>query len=248
MFIHFRRPDTALAGLAILSSVACTAGGYARGEASSAPTRRVHNAYVRNELPVRFPRGNDEAAYAYALVRKDHQTMRVHRHEEDRGDLQALKVRFGIDFFWFRLGRQAYVIQDPATVEKIQNLFKPGEALDRQEEELDRKEAELDRRQEDLETQIEKLEERLEEVEEEAEAQTAATARAHFETQRRPLDKELQALSREMEKLSKQQETLGSRQDRADREAERALQGLMTEAIRSRVATPVSGDGFLVNR
>lgn len=255
MFIHFRRPDTAIAGLVILSSLAYASSSFARAEETSAPTRRVHNAHARNVLPVRFPKGNDEAVYAYALVRQDRQGMRVHAHEEDLGGLQALKTRFGNDFFWFRLGRQAYVIQDPATMGRIQDLFKPGEDLDRQEQELDRQEEKLDRRQEDLEAQLERLEERLEGLEEEAEAQEDAAAHPRLEAQRQPLDKEraglnkeFQALSREMEKLAKRQEALGSTQETAELEAERALQGLMTEAIRSSIAKPVSGDGFLVKR
>jgi|GEM_PF-4923438 len=248
MSITFTLPGLTTLGLALISSLGCGRTCFADALVSAG-----------TEL---FFCSTDEpsgSVSAYALVQGDRgERIQTRTCTGDLHGLNALKVRFGKDFLWFRQGRQEYVIRDEAALGKVRELFKPEEALDRQEEALDHQEEQLDARQEALEAKLEGLDERMEGLEEpdeledaaeEAAARTRITAqRQSLDRERAPLDQELKALVPQIQKLAREQEALGRKQEVASREAERGLEKLIAEALRSGVAVRVEKDGAVVKR
>ena len=200
--------------------------------------------------------GSESALKAYVFVFQGRNTsVQINTHGSDGRDLSSLKAKYGAAFLWFCLDGKDYVIQDPATLGKVQNLFRPEEKLDHQEEVLDKQEEELERRQEAIEGKQEHLEERMEQLDEKEEALEDGASRAGMIAQRKSLESELAALRKELlpleqqqKKLSQQQEELGRAQEQASREAERGLQNLMTESIRSGLAQRVDRAGSALKR
>lgn len=184
-------------------------------------------------------------AESYVYVQGGHEeSVRINLAHDHRGDLRALKSQFGDAFLWFLRDHLAYVIRDLPVLAKVRALFLPGEALEAREGALDRQEEELDRRQEALESRQEKLEERLERLEElEEEGQDVAVRRSALEKERAPLDREAQDLGQEQEKLAQQQEALAREQEKASKEADRGLEALITDALRTGTALRVDSPG-----
>ncbi|WP_109488070.1 M56 family metallopeptidase [Occallatibacter savannae] len=86
---------------------------------------------------------------SYAIVRgSDHITMngQIHTDEIEKARQQA----GGKDFLWFKREGKAYVIDDPATLARIETMYKPMEDLGRQQEELGKKQEALGKQQEEI--------------------------------------------------------------------------------------------------
>jgi prefoldin subunit 5 len=182
---------------------------------------------------------------AYVYVREGRQESCQFNHAHGlRGDLRALKAKFGDAFLWFMKDHQGYVIKDGAALAKVRDLFRPEEALEAREGALDRQEEELDRRQEGLEARQDTLDDRLESLEErEEEGQDIAARRSALEKERAPLDREAKALGQEQEKLAERQRELGREQEKASQEAMRGLEALAADALRAGLALRADPDG-----
>jgi predicted nucleic acid-binding Zn-ribbon protein len=90
---------------------------------------------------------------SYAVISGDNQ-----QHVQFSGDWidgrkaeldKARRMAHG-DFLWFTHGGKSFVLDDPATVSRIQNLYRPMDELGRRQEELGRQQEELGRQQEKL--------------------------------------------------------------------------------------------------
>jgi beta-lactamase regulating signal transducer with metallopeptidase domain len=86
---------------------------------------------------------------SYAIVRGDgsHQMSfngDIHSSDIDKASQQA----GGKDFLWFRHEGKSYIVDDPATLARIEAMYKPMEELGRQQEELGKKQEVLGKQQE----------------------------------------------------------------------------------------------------
>jgi beta-lactamase regulating signal transducer with metallopeptidase domain len=86
---------------------------------------------------------------SYAIVRGDgsHQMSfngDIHSSDIDKARQQA----GGKDFLWFRHDGKSYIVDDPATLARIEAMYKPMEELGRQQEELGKKQEVLGKQQE----------------------------------------------------------------------------------------------------
>ncbi|MBS1802514.1 MAG: hypothetical protein JST28_04070 [Acidobacteria bacterium] len=88
---------------------------------------------------------------SYAIVRgngSDHISFNGDIHTSDID--KARRLANGKDFLWFRHERKDYMIDDPATLARIEAMYKPMEELGRQQEELGKKQEALGKQQEEI--------------------------------------------------------------------------------------------------
>jgi len=88
---------------------------------------------------------------SYAIIRGDgsHQMSfngDIHSSDIDKAQQQA----GGKDFLWFKHEGKAYIVDDPATLARIEAMYKPMEELGRQQEELGKKQEALGKQQEEI--------------------------------------------------------------------------------------------------
>jgi hypothetical protein len=95
---------------------------------------------------------NSNGGDSYAIVKGDREHVNFsgdwqHGRKEDLE--KARKVAHG-DFLWFTRDNKSYVVEDPAILAQIDDLYKPMEALGKQQEELGRQQEKLGEQQERL--------------------------------------------------------------------------------------------------
>ena len=161
------------------------------------------------------------AGETYALVRKGHDGITMSGSTDDIDDIKAARSRLGSDFVWFRKGKQAYVVVDPATNARVQQAWAETDKLSERMEALGAQMEVHGHKMEALGKQMEKLSdgsespameaasdrmEALGRQQEELGAKQAALAEQMAEADANRQD----ALSRQMDELSKQQEALSA--------------------------------------
>ncbi len=85
--------------------------------------------------PPRPPRP-ERPEMTYAFVRSDGKGMSCSASTSEQHEVQALKKRLKGDFLWFRDKDHSYVIEDPAEIAKLRELFKPMDELRQRMDEL----------------------------------------------------------------------------------------------------------------
>lgn len=156
--------------------------------------------------------GGNGPREAYALVRAGKDSMTVSGNVNDIREADKARRSIQGDFLWFRKGRESYVVQDAATLARIEEAWKPTEALGAKMDALGDKMSQHGKVMEGLGKQMEALSE-----------------------QHRGPDRAMERTSAEMEGLARQQQALSERMQKlsmqmagADSDSEReALEAKM---------------------
>ena len=173
---------------------------------------------------------------AYAIVRKGNDGITMSGSSDDLSEIKRAQARVGGDFLWFRRDGRSYVITDPATLSRIDTLWKDSRQIGDQMETLgdqmevhgDKMEA-LGARMEQLSADagptpaMEQATQRMEtlarhqsQVAGKQAKLAAAMARAD-DAERDSLDTQMDALSNEMEALGRQMEQQGAIMEKESR-------------------------------
>jgi bla regulator protein BlaR1 len=132
---------------------------------------------------------------------------------------------------YIRQGGSAYVIRDAATLRRAKSLFEPQEALGRQQAELGSRQAALGGRQARMGAQQAALSYRR--------ADNSPREAEDVARQQEALSQQQSLLGREQAALGRQQAELGRQQNDLSRVAEKQMQMLFGEALRSGLAQRV---------
>src|SRR2546430_15631380 len=152
-------------------------------------------------------------ALTYVFVRGSHNIIR------SRGTLtlnpaRAKREMYRHDFLWFRTGGRRYLIQDAATLERIDRLFDPERAFDPEAERVREQLRPLERRESELDREIDALEDR-----DEDDAPLSAAEERRLDSLRREMDD----LRPRMHALERQEEEVDRKRDDLEAEAERRM-------------------------
>jgi hypothetical protein len=163
----------------------------------------------------------DAGRMSYAIVRKNSDSMTMSGDTRDIDGIKAIRQGMDRDFLWVRKDGKAWVITDPATLDRAEHAWDGMEPLDRQMEAFDAQMEEHDRKMDALDAQMDKLDAQQEET---PEMKAASERMDALGRQQEALGNKQEALgeqmggaddvrreqlSREMEALSAQQESLG---------------------------------------
>ncbi|HZT03743.1 MAG TPA: M56 family metallopeptidase [Steroidobacteraceae bacterium] len=186
----------------------------------------------------------------------------------DRDEVQSLQRKLPGDFIWFTHDGSAYVIQDAATLKIARQLYEPVEALSRQQEALARKQQALGNQQEELARKMEAvtvktpgdIDAQLLTLESAARRLGAASSRqelaelqdqiGHLQSEiggaqgsagraEELLGRQQSELGRQQGQLGRQQGSLGQEEGRRARQASRAMQAILQQALSNGLARRV---------
>jgi beta-lactamase regulating signal transducer with metallopeptidase domain len=136
---------------------------------------------------------------AYAIVRNGNDHMTVSANRKDLANVAALRRAVSGDFIWFRDGDKAYLIQDPALIAKVRQVWEPADRIGAQ-----------------MDEQGKKMEQHSK-VMDAIGARLEAAARDSASGPERDMARQHRA----MEQVARQQEAIGRRMEQIARELER---------------------------
>lgn len=169
---------------------------------------------------------------AYALVRAGKDSMTVSGNVGDIREADKARRSIQGDFLWFRRGSESYVLQDPAMLARIEEAWKPSEALGvrmqalgdrmsehgkvmegygRRMEALSAKQRTPDAEMERTSAEMQALSEQQQALSEKMQRLSMEMARADDDRQREALDGQMQTLSAQMRPLSDRMQMLSER-------------------------------------
>ncbi len=93
---------------------------------------------------------NDGETWALVTDPSDRVTFSGDWHDSTRDSLKKVRQLTNGKFLWFTHDGKSYFIDDPTTIAQIQEMYKPMEALSRQQEILGKQQEELGRQQEEF--------------------------------------------------------------------------------------------------
>ena len=263
-----RRIDRILAGgplcahlrrATLIAVLALTAGSVvlvaALQNAPAAPAPRV----APEPAPAPQPEGTGDA---WVIFHGNSSTM-----NGDTGDLreaESMHDRAKQDMIWIRRGDKAWVIRDADLLRRASEFFAPVEDLSRKQEEFSKQQEAFSHEQELLSEAMEKvrgkmpqLEEDLKHVEEKlrvleptaeqlsqlqeelAEMQNRlAEAQEHMDGRQDEIARKMDEWARKQDELGRLQDRFGKEQEKAAEQADRMLQRLLDDAIRTGRARP----------
>lgn len=162
---------------------------------------------------------------SYAVIRKGRDGYTMSGSTDDMDDIEAARRSVESDFLWFRKGNQAYVVVDPATVDRVSNAWAGTEKLGVRMEALGGEMEVHGAKMEALGERMEALSEqsarspamqaaagRMEELGRQQQALAAKQARLASAMVRAD-DRQREQLSRDMDALSQQQDALSQQMD-----------------------------------
>jgi beta-lactamase regulating signal transducer with metallopeptidase domain len=170
---------------------------------------------------------DDKDDRGFAIVRKgDDDNGMVAGSLDDLDDIQRVKTAMGSDFLWFKQDGKAYVVDDPATIARVQALWKDSNDLGEQMSALGDKMSVHGEKMEALGKKMEKLsvhhaptpemDQAQEAINELAQRQLALSGKQmRLSRERRDADEKREAeIEREMETLDKQMEGLSGEMEK----------------------------------
>ena len=164
---------------------------------------------------------------SYVLMSAGSQSSMMSGSTDDLRRARALRAgREGL--LYVRQGGAAFVVRDPATLRRAEEIFAPQRALGARQAELGSRQAGLGSRQAALGGEQARL----------AARQIGASpgSAGAFSRQQSELGERQDALGRQQDVLGREQDALGREQERLSRQAEAGLRALIADAIRSGVA------------
>jgi beta-lactamase regulating signal transducer with metallopeptidase domain len=154
---------------------------------------------------------------SYAIVRADETGINMSGDTRDIPAIEQTKQKVHGDFVWVRHGGKTYVVQDPAVIARITEVWKPAEALGKQMDALGKQMEVPSKQMEALGKQMEALGEN----------------RPYDDAMEKDSTR-MQALGRQQEILAAKMETIGSKMERA-KSAERIAHQRAMEAVQAQM-------------
>lgn len=168
--------------------------------------------------------------FAYVLFEAGSQGAEVSGSMDDINRAKSLRAH-GEGLLYVREDGSAYVIRDAATLARVKALFAPEEALGRQQAELGRRQAALGRQQARLGAEQAALGRQ--------QASSSPIEEDELGRQQNALGRQQGELGRQQGELGRQQGELGRQQGELSRIADKEMQGLFEDALRSGLAKRV---------
>ncbi|MBP1207151.1 beta-lactamase regulating signal transducer with metallopeptidase domain [Duganella sp. 1411] len=190
-------PPAAAAPVAAVAPVAPAAAVAAAAPAPAVPA--IPATPAMPPAPVSAASTWERDGSAYAIVRGGDERMTVSANRKDLARVEALRRSVRGDFVWFRDGDKAYLIQDPAFIAKVQQVWEPANRIGAQMDEQGQK---MDQHSKVMDGISAKLE-----------AEARETARG--------TERDMELHHRAMEQVARQQESIGRRMEQLAREVER---------------------------
>lgn len=216
-------------------SAKATASAAAKPAAMAAPAS-APSAKAAPSAPVRtsghIQVGGKGPREAYALVREGKDSMTVSGNVGDIREADKARRSIQGDFLWFRRGSESYVLQDPAMLARIEEAWKPSEALGarmealgdqmsehgkvmegygRRMEALSAKQRTPDAEMERTSAEMQALSEQQQALSEKMQRLSMEMARTDDDRQREALDGQMQTLNAQMRPLSDRMRALSER-------------------------------------
>jgi len=166
-------------------------------------------------------------AFTYILVYNGSQTIRS-GPDVSLDVALAKRDQYRGDFLWFKKDGRAYLIRDAATLARIEAPFEQSRAFKPEAKRMKWELRSLERRESQLDREIDRLTDR-----DEGPRLTAAE-----EDHLRDLRREMESVHSRMRPLERQEEEIDRQRDKLEAEAERQMEPILDEAIRSGVASP----------
>ncbi|MFC5577839.1 M56 family metallopeptidase [Lysobacter niabensis] len=180
---------------------------------------------------------------SYALIRGGRDGYTMSGSSDDMDDIEAARRSLGGDFLWFRKGSQAFVVVDPATVDRAANAWVETDKLGARMEALGNEMEVHGQKMEILGKQMEQLSEvhtdnpamekaaaRMEDLGRQQEAlaskqaKLAATMVESDSARRDQLSREMDALSRQQDALSQQMDAQSDVMDAESKRMEKQME------------------------
>jgi len=155
--------------------------------------------------------GRKASAFAYVLVNGDGEQSGS-GESEDWGEVKRLRGSVKGDFFWVRIDGRRYLIEDPAVLERIREIFEPQRELGDQQSMLGDRQSSLGDRQSELGDRQAELGDRQSELADRQMELAEQEAHATSMERKRELERIHRELMEAQEELGQRQEELGQRQ------------------------------------
>jgi hypothetical protein len=185
--------------------------------ACAAPLLSVHAAPASSGLQAVRSMHRSEGGEPYALVRPGSR-LDMTGDNANRADIEAVKRQVQGEFLWFRKDGKEYIVQDPATLERVRQAWAPmektGAAMEKQGEEMGRHGKAMG-----------------------AYGSEMALAAVTFnQGKMEALGKKMEEAGKPMEAAGEKMEALGKQMEAQQKEADRATRGIISEAVASGAA------------
>jgi beta-lactamase regulating signal transducer with metallopeptidase domain len=155
-----------------------------RPEAATVATNAAPATSTKHGNRAKVGHGSDRP---FAIVRKGREGFIMSGSTDEIDDIKAVRQGLDRDFVWFRKGNQAYVVVDPAIVDRAAQAWADTDKLDERMEALDAQMEVHDRKMEALDARMDQVSDR-------------------------GTDPAMEAASKRMEALAQQQAALGAKQ------------------------------------
>jgi hypothetical protein len=197
----------------------------AAAAACAAPLLGAHAAPPAEGLHAVRSMHQAEGGEPYALVRPGTRgTMQTGSRAGD-ADLDGIKRKVQGEFLWFRKDGKEYVVQDPATLERVRQAWAPmektGAEMEKHGEEMGRHGKAMGSLGTDM------------------ALASVSLNRAKMEA----IGKKMEEAGKPMEEIGKKMEVLGKRMEAEHAVADRATRGIIAEALASGAAKPAPRRG-----
>jgi len=137
------------------ASYAAGAAGYSSDSAGDGVTSTIsdgHRYSYANDGSYAASYADDGDAYALVLNNQDHVAFSGNWNDSEREEIERARKAAGTgSFLWFKRDGTSYIITDPATIQRIADMYKPLEEMAKQQEVLGRQQEALGKQQEAIE-------------------------------------------------------------------------------------------------
>ena len=187
--------------------------------ACAAPALSVNAAPPSDGVKTVRAMHSSEGGEPYALVREGARLNMTGNNVRD-ADMEAIKRNVQGEFFWFRKDGKDYIVQDPATLERVRAAWAPMEKTGA---EMERHGKEMGRHGEAMGKYGNQME---------------LAAVTLNKTRMEAIGKQMEDAGKPMEALGKKMEALGEQMEAQQKDANSATRGIIGEALANGTARP----------
>ncbi|OOG62859.1 hypothetical protein B0E46_11570 [Rhodanobacter sp. B04] len=180
--------------------------------------------------------------YAYALYDNNArgETVLINGDHTDVATAKRLHATDTAPMFWFRRGDQAYLVRDPAYVDRASAAYAPVSAYWRDAGKFEGETWKLKGPLEGLHSQQRSVEEQRRDLLADPQAPAAAQRLASLDAQQREITAQMADLNRQLAALKPQRDAMAQREQQIVAQANQQASQLIDEALRKGVAQEVS--------
>ena len=187
--------------------------------ACAAPIFAVNAAPPAEGIRTVRAKHSSEGGEPYALMRADSH-LNMTTYKVDNADIDRIKQGMQGEFFWFRKDGKEYVVQDPAMLARVREVWAPMEKTGA---EMEKHGKEMGRHGEAMGKYG---------------SQMALAAVTLNKGKMEAIGKQMEEAGKPMEALGKKMEALGEQMEAQQKEADRTTRGIIGEALASGKARP----------